>query len=240
MTSRVGSSPATVDACSVFPKEAALSPLTDLCAKCSPAFIADFVQRGNPLDEHKRAKLLCYLVMYGAADFVNGSLNPQKSELWTASPSLLADTNKDVLTAETIVWLCFLMGRFWTTERDYEMRQRVGYLTLTHTNQLCLALINDATGVDFKVRFVESRKLYLDAQKERGDLYEAFIGRLLACLGSKSVVESPSASHGLKPEGTQLAMAVMIFFSTMPEAIYKNFMTLLHERSDEFPWDPEL
>src|ERR1700680_405590 len=95
----------------IFRKKNPEFPLTDLCSKFSPAFIADFVERGDPSDELKRAKLLCYFVMYGAAHFVNGSLDPEKSGLWVGSQSLLADTNK-VLTAETIVWLCFLMGRF--------------------------------------------------------------------------------------------------------------------------------
>lgn len=220
----------------IFRKKRPSFPLTDLCSKSSPAFIADFVQRGDPSDEHKRAKLLCYLVMCGAARFVNGSLDPENSELGDGSRSLFADTNKDVLTAETIIWLGFLMGRFWTAERDHEMRQRVGYLTLTHVNKLCLSVISDIAGFDCQDRFVESRKLYLAAEKERGDLHEAFIGRLLACSGNKSLADRPLAAlHPPLINETRLSAAVMIFFSTMPAAMYKNFITLLREHSVEFP-----
>lgn len=115
----------------IFRKKKSSFPLTDLCSKVGMAAIEDLVQRLDPSDDLKRAKILCYFIMYGAADFVNGSLDPGKGGLWEGSRALLADTNKDVLTAETIVWLSFLMGRLWSAERDYEMRERVGYLTLT-------------------------------------------------------------------------------------------------------------
>jgi hypothetical protein len=136
----------------IFREKQSSFPLTELCSKVGMAAIEDLVQTVDPSDELKRAKILCYFIMYGAADFVNDSLDAERNEIWEES-HLLADTNKDVLTAETITWLSFLMGRLWSAERDYEIRERVGYLTLTQTNQLCLSFINETTGVSLYLCF---------------------------------------------------------------------------------------
>src|SRR5574337_1565440 len=100
-----------------FKKKRPPSPLSDLCAKCSQEFIADFIRTGDPEDENKREMLLCYLIMHGADRFINCDLNPEKSEFWANSPSIVTDSNKDVLMAETLMWLCFLMGRAWESDK---------------------------------------------------------------------------------------------------------------------------
>jgi hypothetical protein len=92
-------------------------PLSDLCGKCSQEFIANFIQSGDQENELNRAQLLSYLIMYGADNFITRDLNPEKSEIWFNYKSIVTDSNKDVLMAETIIWLCFLIGRLWTSDK---------------------------------------------------------------------------------------------------------------------------
>jgi hypothetical protein len=144
--------------------------------------------------------------------------------------------------AETIMWLCFLIGRLWTSDKEYEIRERVGYVTLTHANKLLVSTISDLTKVDFHNRAVEGRKLYLASEKERGDLHEVFAGRLITCLENKSLSESPKeinpAMAIMMPIDLTVRLhgAVSIFFATMPQAIYKTFKNALREYPDKFPW----
>jgi hypothetical protein len=226
-----------------FRKKVPPSPLSDLCAKCSQQFIAHFVQSGDPEDEFKRAKLLSYLVMYGANQFINDGLNVEKNEIWFRSSSIITDNNRDVLIAETINWICYLIGRLWISDKEPEIRERVGYLTLTHTNRLCVSTISEATKVDFHDRAIEGRGLYIASEKGRGDICEVFAGRLAACLENNSLVDKPKI---ITPEDAlmmpidftvRLYTTVSLFFGAMPLAIYRAFKNALHEYPDKFPWD---
>jgi hypothetical protein len=183
-------------------------------------------------------QLLSYLMMYGADHFITRDLNPEKSEIWFNHKSIVTDSNKDVLMAETIVWLGFLIGRLWTSDKEYEIREqwiRERVVTLTHTNKLLVSIISDFTKVDFHNRAVEGRTLYLASEKERGDLHEVFAGRLITCLENKSLSESPKeinpAMAIMMPIDltVRLHCAVSIFFATMPQAIYKTFKNAVRE-----------
>jgi hypothetical protein len=138
-----------------FRKKRPPSPLSDLCGKCSQEFIAHFIQSGDPENNSNRVLLLSYLIMYGADHFITRDLNPEKSEIWFNHKSIVTDSNKDVLMAETIMWLCFLIGRLWTSDKEYEIRERwirERWVTLTHTNKLLVSTISDLTKVDFHNR----------------------------------------------------------------------------------------
>ena len=155
-----------------FRKKCPQSPLSDLCGKCSQEFIANFIQSGDLENELARAELLSYLIMYGAEHFITRDLDPDKSEIWFNHESIVTDSNKDVLMAETIVWLGFLIGRLWKSDKEYEGEwwKREAWATLPHTNKLLVSIISDLTKVDFHNRAIEGRRLYLDSEKVQGDL----------------------------------------------------------------------
>ena len=227
-----------------FRKKAPPAPLSDLCAKCSKGFIARFVQNGDPENEYKRAQLLCYLTMYGADHFINRDLNPKYSDIWSGNNSFVTGQNRDVLTAETIVWLAFLLGRLWLhdKEKDSEMRERIGYGTFTQANRLLVSTISDAVNFDFNIRAMQARTMYLSSDKERGDLHEVFARRLISSFANKSLSDSAEEINPhtalLIPLGltVRLHSSVSIFFGTMPLAIYKTFKNALQEFPDNFPW----
>jgi hypothetical protein len=192
------------------------SPLSDLCSKCSQEFIVNFIQTGDPENEQKRAQLLSYLIMHGAYDFINCSLNPERSEIWSNSHSVVTNRNKDVLTAETAMLLCFLIGLLLKNDKDYDKYDLVGYLTLRDVNILLVSLISELTKVDFSARALEIRRLYLATEKARGRIQEVFANRLLACLANKSLADSPTESPAISltlDPPIRLHLAVAIFFS---------------------------
>jgi hypothetical protein len=121
-----------------------------------------------------RAIVLFILIMAAAGNFI-ADLRWNKQPTWEGSRQYLRETNLDVLTAEAIVWVTFLMGQLWMAdqEEDHEMFERVGYVTVSTAGRLGLDLIEKETGFDFKARAVESRKLYLQTIKDH-KLVEAF------------------------------------------------------------------
>ncbi|MGA8585726.1 MAG: hypothetical protein WB715_18175 [Roseiarcus sp.] len=219
------------------------SPLSDLFAKCTQEFIADFIQTGDPDDEQKRAQLLIYLIVHGAYGFIDHTLNPDKNEIWSNSNSVVNDRNKDVLIAETAVWLCFLMGLSFKGDNDDDKHNRVGYLTLPSSNKLLVSCISDLSKVDFSNRAVEARRLYRATEKERGSLHEVFANRLLASLENMSLAEgpielTPAFILNVPIEVTErVHLSVATFFAAAkPLAIYETFKNALHEFADKFPW----
>jgi hypothetical protein len=163
--------------------------------------------------------------------------------MWEGSRRYLRDTNLDVITAEAIIWMHFLMGRFWEAdqEKDHEMFERVGYGTTFTALQLALDMIKEQTGFDFKARGVESRKLYLKVTKDRsGTFFEAFASVVLRSVGCQSLAEPQRTIGPLPPpEWMPLSLNVSIFFSTMPQAFYETFKNFLREWSDRFPHDED-
>ena len=97
------------------------------------------------------------------------------------------------LTAETVMWLCFLIGLFLKNDKDFDNRlETVGVLTFRDVNLLLISLISNITGVKFSDRALEIRILYLATDKARGRIHEVFANRLLACLVNKSLADSPT------------------------------------------------
>ena len=210
-------------------------PLSDLCSTYSPAFIAEHVEAGDSTDEYKHARLLQYLVMHGAAVFINNDLNPKVNDVWSWSPSILTDKNKDVITAETILWLCFLMERFWIADNDHERRERVGAFTLYAADKLCVHTVSRVTRVNFRDRALDGRRHYLNAERDTGDTMGAFIGRLLASADNRTLADRPKTAYladtSRTPFRTQICLsaAVSSFFPAVPNAIYETFTKSLRE-----------
>src|SRR5262249_52481568 len=97
-------------------------------------------------------------IMAAAGHFVE-KLRWDRNRMWEGSRRYLRDTNLDVITAEAIAWIHFLMMRFWRAEqkKDHEMFERIGYGTSFTTSQLALSMIEKQTGYDFKARWIECR-----------------------------------------------------------------------------------
>jgi hypothetical protein len=221
-------------------------PLTAYCTKLAePANLlnlADLMTTGGSAGIDKRAVVLSLVIMAAAGHFV-GRLDwdPQRG-MWDGSRRYLRDTNLDVITAESMMWIHFLLGEFWRgdREKDREMYERVGYATLSSGAQLALDMIEKQTGVDFKKRGIESRKLYLEAIKDRTGLFEPFATVVLRSIGRRSLAEPLNTIELLPPlEWTPLSLNVGIFFSTMPLAFYETFKNILREWPDRFPNDED-
>jgi hypothetical protein len=222
-------------------------PLTAFCTKLSaPANLqklADGMSAGTSSSStDKRAVVLSLVIMAAAGHFVGGLQWDRQEGMWQGSQRYLRDTNLDVITAEAIVWIHFLMGRFWKAdgENDPEMFARVGYVTLSTALRLTLGMIEKQTGFDFKARGIESRKFYLNAMKDHSVSYEPFATVVLRAVGCRSLAEPLKTVGPLPPlEWTALATQVCIFFSTMPSAFYETFKNFLKEWPDRFPHDDE-
>ena len=139
-----------------------------------------------------------------------------------------------------LIWICYLTARLWKAERDHEMVTRVGYLTFTHANELTLDIIEEATGVDFKERAIESRKLYIAADKEGRDEVGAFAGRVIASVGCKSLADPLRPPALPRLEDTVLCLGIYVFYATKRMTFYNMFTMLLRERSESFPHDEDV
>jgi hypothetical protein len=153
----------------------------------------------------------------------------------------LRDTNYDVITAEAIFWMLFLMGRLWEADlkKDHEMLERLqGGVTFFRASEIALVMIEEQTGCDFKPRALESRKLYLDATKGGGLSYEPFARVVLRSVGCRSLTDPPRTTQPIQAgEWTPLALRVGTFYSDMPRIHYETFKNMLSLYSHRFPHD---
>src|SRR5262249_15135539 len=161
---------------------------------------------------------LSLVIIAAAGHFVGGLRWDRQKGIWEGSRRYLRDTNLDVITAEAIVWIHFLMGRFWRADQkeDHEMFERAGYATLFTASRLFLDMIEEQTGFDFKARAIESRKFYQEGLKDGRVSYEQFATIVLRSIGCRSLAEPLKAAGALPPlEWTPLVLNVSIFFATM-------------------------
>jgi hypothetical protein len=181
--------------------------------------------------------------MAAAGHFVRDLCDRQK-EITGQLHHYLRDTNFDVITAETIVWVHFLMERLWRADdqKDHEMFERIGRATTGAAFKLVLEMIEKQTGFDFKARAVESKKLYLDALKDRSVSFEPFATTVFRSVGCKSLADPLKRilAPPLDLEWTYLNMNVSIFYSTMPLGLYETFKNFLREWPDRFPSDEDV
>jgi hypothetical protein len=122
------------------------------------------------------------LTIFSAAGDIIGDLLRNEEAFYKDIRQYFRDTNFDVITAEAIVWITFLMGQFWSADqhKDHEMYERVGCLTISRAGELSLEMIKSNTGFDFKARAIESRKTYIQSAKS-GTLVEAFVRSVSIC-----------------------------------------------------------
>ena len=161
--------------------------------------------------------------------------------MWGGSRSYLRETNLDVIAAEAIIWSQFLLGQLWKAEKDREMFERMGYATHSVAARLALGMIESATGVNFADRARESRKLYLEAAKDRSVTFEPFATTVLRSVGCRSLAEPLKATTGVlpPPEWTPIALNVGVFYSTIPSASHETFKNMLKAWPDRFPSDDD-
>ena len=217
--------------------------MTALCLKVSQRAITDAVLTVDPTAQHKRAHVLTLMIMMAAGHFVGKSL-PRWEDLlgiWEGPRHYLRNTNLDVITAEAIVWITFLMGRFWKADQrtDHRMFQRVGFATVSKASQIALGIIQSTTGSDFEAGATASRKLYVQSMEDR-KLVEAFASVVLRSVGCQSLAQ-PRRAVGFPPppEFIPISVVVNVFFASIPSAYYDTYKNTLREWSDRFPVDED-
>jgi hypothetical protein len=226
----------------IWSSKPSLPPLSALCTKVSEAAILNRAANLDPTNEYKRADILLMLVLMGAGHFLEKTLHWDKQVMWQDSRRYLRNTNLDVIAAEAIVWITFLMVQLWRAdkEKEHEMYLRVGRTTLPAVTHFGLKLIESETGVDFKRGADASRALYAEAMKAGGSLVDPFASVILQSVGCRSLAEPRREIGPLPPsEFTPIAMAVNVFLATMPLGIWQTFKNILRELSDRFPRDED-
>lgn len=185
-----------------------------------------------------RAIVLSLVVMAAAGSLVK-NLRSDRSKITKALRRYLRDTNLDVITAEAIIWIHFLMETLWKRDQvnDHEMFERIGRVTFFTAEQLLLYTIKEQTGFDFLAEATQSRKFYLDALKDHWVSYEPFATIVRRSVGRRSLAEQLKAIGPLEfpAECRPLAANLSAFMSTTPPAYYETFKCFLKERLDRFP-----
>jgi hypothetical protein len=228
-------------------------PLTEYCVTLSaPANLlksANAMCIGDSSGIDKRAIVLALVIMAAAGDFVGG-LRWDRAVMWKGSRHYLRNTNLDVIAAEAIVWMHFLMRQFWekNVEKEYQSFMQTGRIesqwlligeqVFPTAHEIALSMIQGQTGFDFNKTGSERRKRYEEALKDGEELSLIFASVVLHSVGRKSLAE-PMKNLGPVPlvaEWGPLSLKTMTFFSTMPSAFYetfKNFLKVLDEQEFE-------
>jgi hypothetical protein len=210
-------------------------PLTEYCVTLSaPANLLKSVNAMCADDSHGEDKLaivLALVIMAAAGNFVR-DLQWDQTKMWEGSRRYLRDTNLDVVTAEAIVWMYFLMTKLWKTDGPttapkvlIALRIFPGALQIAH------AVIKKETGFDYEKRGIERSRRYQEATKDGEDISLVFASIVLHSIGRQSLAE-PMKNLGpvtLEPEWSPLSLKTMLFFSTMPSAFYETFKNFLQE-----------
>ena len=219
-------------------------PLTAYCMRLSAPEnllkVANGVITDTSSSTDKRAIVLFLIIVSAAGNFVEGIQGDEP--FYKEMRQYLRDTDPDVITAEAIVWITFLMGELWEADqkKDREMFERVGYATVPTALRLTREMIESTTGFDFTARSIESRKLYRESVKD-GKLVEAFASVLFRSVGCRSLAEplKTTAWPPLELVWVWINIAVNTFFSSMPLRYYDTFKNMLRDRPDLFPHDEE-
>jgi hypothetical protein len=116
----------------IFGKAKPLPPLTEACIKLADfenlVKFADIQTSNNSTSIDNRAIALFAIIMGAAGHFVSDLKNPQ-DKVWKEVWHYLRDTNLDVITAEAMVWITFLMNQLWRAEQKKIMRCMSGLAT---------------------------------------------------------------------------------------------------------------
>ena len=219
----------------IFNKAKPLPPLTEACIKLADfenlLEFADLQTSNNSTRIDNRAIALFVIIMGAAGHFVNGLMNPE-DKVWKEVWHYLRDTNLDVITAETIVWITFLMSRLKRAEEknDHEMFERIGTFTVSMAEKLAQEMIEKTTGFDFSAKWHERLKFYNEQLETRREdaIPNAFASIVLQSAGRRSLAEPLKAIGPLQASFTvwvPLTAKVLIFISTMPSGFFNRTRT---------------
>lgn len=216
-------------------------PLTAFCMQFSSFEklfkVANGVLTDRSPGPDKRASMLALLIMATAGQFVGPIELNEKP--YKEVRQYLRDTNLDVITAETIIWITFLISQLWRADQqnDREMFKRVGDITVSTAGSLAIKRIKSETGFDFMLRAIESLRFYHQSVKD-GEITEAFVSVLFRSVGCRSLAE-PLKSITISPLDlvwSRFCIIVSDFCSTIPPASYETFKNILKERPDLFSY----
>ena len=200
-------------------------PLTDYCTKLSaPTNLLKTasVRIADVLPGISKQHIVLSLILAAAAgDFV-------KNLRWEGSRRYLKSTNLDVITAEAIIWMYFLMVRFYLADQK---RALIDDFAFPQALSDALFVIQDKTGFDFEKTGFKRWQRYCELVENREDVSLVFASIVLHSVGRQSLAQ-PMKDLGPVPlvlEWAPLSIQVTIFFSTMPSAYYETYKNLLRE-----------
>ena len=200
-------------------------PLADYCMKLdAPAYLLKTasVRIANVLPGISTQHIVLSLILAAAAgDFV-------KNLRWEGSRRYLQNTNLDVITAEAIIWLYFLMVKFYLADQE---RALIDDFAFRFALSDVLFTIKDKTGLDFEKKGHERWQYYCETVESREDVSTVFASIVLHSVGRQSLAE-PLKNLGPVPlvsEWVPLSIKVKIFFSTIPSGYYETFKNILKE-----------
>jgi hypothetical protein len=193
----------------------------------------------------RRATPLALVTMAAAGDFVT-NFRWEKA-MWEDSHRFLRHTNLDVITAEAVVWIFFLMRKFCENDLkkqsdmirtgrydDSDTLLNIGQSTFPTARQIVLSMIEQQTGFNFNETVMTRRKRYQEAMAGEEDVALVFASILLHSIGRQSLAD-PLKDLGPAPliaEWSPLSLKVKLFFSTMSSAYYKTFKNFLKALED--------
>ena len=200
-------------------------PLTDYCTKLSaPTNLLKTasVRIADVLPGISKQHIVLSLILAAAAgDFV-------KNLRWEGSRRYLKSTNLDVITAEAIIWMYFLMVRFYLADQK---RALIDDFAFPQALSDALFVIQDKTGFDFEKTGFKRWQRYCKSVENREDVSLVFASIVLHSVERQSLAQ-PMKDLGPVPlvlEWAPLSIQVTIFFSTMPSAYYETYKNLLRE-----------
>jgi hypothetical protein len=164
---------------------------------------------------------LSLILAAAAGDFV-------KNLRWEGSRRYLKSTNLDVITAEAIIWMYFLMVRFYLADQK---RALIDDFAFPQALSDALFVIQDKTGFDFEKTGFKRWQRYCESVENREDVSLVFASIVLHSVERQSLAE-PMKDLGPVPlvlEWAPLSIQVTIFFSTVPSAYYETYKNLLRE-----------
>jgi hypothetical protein len=141
-----------------------------------------------------------------------------------------------VITAEAIIWMYFLMVRFYLADQkralidDFAFPQALSDALFVILSD-ALFVIQDKTRFDFEKTGFKRWQRYCESVENREDVSLVFASIVLHSVGRQSLAE-PMKDLGPVPlvlEWAPLSIQVTIFFSTMPSAYYETYKNLLRE-----------
>jgi hypothetical protein len=202
-------------------------PLTEFCMRLSEG--ENLVKSANAMYADnsssaidRQAIPLALVTMAAAGDFVT-NFRWEKA-MWEDSHRFLRRTNLDVITAEAVAWIFFLMRNFCEndlkTQSDMMRTGRydaysdplldIGQNTFPTAREIVLSMIERQTGFNFNKTVMTRRRRYQEAMASGEDVASVFASILLHSVGRQSLAD-PMKDLGRVPliaEWSPLSLSV--------------------------------